>query len=92
MGSPHLVSRVAAALLSAFLLLAHSVAPVGANPTFEIANGRFERDGKPFRIMAGSIHYSRVVPELWADRLQRLRAMGLNAVEVSRRGCWSQLS
>ena len=77
-----LLGGVAAAALVASVLLAHSAAAAGANPTFKIANGRFERDGKPFRIMAGSIHYSRVVPELWADRLQRLRAMGLNAVEV----------
>ncbi|KAA0145568.1 hypothetical protein FNF28_07864 [Cafeteria roenbergensis] len=77
-----LLGGVAAAALVASVLLAHSAAAAGANPTFKVANGRFERDGKPFRIMAGSIHYSRVVPELWADRLQRLRAMGLNAVEV----------
>lgn len=50
--------------------------------TFEINHGMFMRDGKPFRIMAGSIHYSRVHPTLWEDRLQRLRSMGLNSVEV----------
>ena len=28
------------------------------------------------------IHYFRVHPELWEDRLMRLKAMGLNTIEV----------
>uniref|UniRef100_A0A914EGK1 Glycoside hydrolase 35 catalytic domain-containing protein n=1 Tax=Acrobeloides nanus TaxID=290746 RepID=A0A914EGK1_9BILA len=29
-----------------------------------------------------SIHYFRIHPDLWNDRLQRVRALGFNAVQV----------
>ncbi len=48
---------------------------------FEIRD-RFYLDGKPFKIISGSIHYFRVVPEYWRDRLEKLRAMGCNTVET----------
>ncbi|WP_373325300.1 beta-galactosidase [Paenarthrobacter ureafaciens] len=34
------------------------------------------RSGEPYRILAGAIHYFRVHPELWQDRLRRLKAYG----------------
>jgi len=43
---------------------------------------RFLRDGQPHLIVSGAMHYSRVHPEQWADRLRRLRAMGANTVET----------
>ncbi|WP_394827118.1 beta-galactosidase family protein [Pendulispora albinea] len=47
-----------------------------------IDGNRFLLDGKPFRIISGSIHYFRIHPDQWKDRLNRLRMMGLNAVDV----------
>ena len=35
-------------------------------------NGVFV-DGKPFRILSGEIHYFRVQPAQWRDRLEKLR-------------------
>ena len=50
-------------------------------PSFGVANDRFVINGtQPVSLRAGSIHYSRVHPDLWDDRLSRLRALGLNAV------------
>ena len=49
--------------------------------TFEIKE-TFYLDGKPFRIISGSIHYFRVVPEYWRDRLEKLPSQGLNTVET----------
>ena len=49
--------------------------------TFEIKDN-FYLDGKPFRIISGAIHYFRVVPEYWRDRLEKLKAMGANTVET----------
>lgn len=49
--------------------------------TFEIRD-RFYLDGEPFQIISGSIHYFRVVPEYWRDRLEKLKAMGCNTVET----------
>lgn len=45
-------------------------------------NRQFLKDGKPFRYISGSIHYMRIHPDLWNDRLQRIRALGLNVVQV----------
>lgn len=36
----------------------------------------------PDRVVSGAVHYFRVHPDLWADRLARLAAMGLNTVET----------
>ncbi len=48
---------------------------------FEIKD-EFYLDGKPFKIISGAIHYFRVVPEYWQDRLEKLKAMGCNTVET----------
>jgi beta-galactosidase len=42
----------------------------------------FYRYGQPHRILAGAIHYFRVHPGQWQDRLSRLKAMGLNTVDT----------
>lgn len=48
---------------------------------FEIRNN-FYLDGKPFHIISGAIHYFRIVPQYWRDRLEKLKAMGCNTVET----------
>jgi len=40
------------------------------------------RSGEPYRILAGAIHYFRVHPDLWRDRLRRLKVMGANTVDT----------
>ncbi|MGP4041515.1 glycoside hydrolase family 35 protein [Gracilibacillus sp. D59] len=45
-------------------------------------DGQFFLDNKAFQILSGGIHYFRVVPEYWEDRLQKLKALGLNTVET----------
>lgn len=45
-------------------------------------NGKFFLDDQPFQILSGSVHYFRVVPEYWEDRLLKLKALGLNTVET----------
>ncbi|MCX4682859.1 beta-galactosidase [Kitasatospora purpeofusca] len=39
-------------------------------------------DGQPFRLLSGGLHYFRVHPAQWADRLHKARLMGLNTVET----------
>ena len=51
--------------------------------TFEIRD-KFYLDGEPFKIISGAIHYFRVVPEYWRDRMEKLKALGLNTVEYAR--------
>ncbi len=42
----------------------------------------FYLNGEKFKIISGGIHYFRVVPEYWRDRLEKLKAMGCNTVET----------
>lgn len=51
-----------------------------AASTFEIKNGSFLLNGKPFTIYSGEMHYPRVPQEYWKHRLQMMKAMGLNTV------------
>ncbi|GAA1986826.1 glycoside hydrolase family 35 protein [Kitasatospora viridis] len=51
-------------------------------PVLQIEGDDFTLDGEPFRIISGSLHYFRVHPEHWADRLRKARLMGLNTVET----------
>lgn len=48
---------------------------------FEIRDD-FYLNGEKFQVISGSIHYFRVVPEYWRDRLLKLKAMGCNTVET----------
>ncbi len=50
-------------------------------------NNEFLMDGEPFRIISGAIHYFRVHPDYWEDRLKKLKACGFNTVETYI--CWN---
>ena len=50
--------------------------------TLTTSADQFLLDGKPFRILSGAMHYFRVVPEYWRDRLEKMRAFGLIPVET----------
>ncbi len=39
-------------------------------------------DGVPTKIMSGAMHYFRIHPEYWRDRLIKLKEMGCNCVET----------
>lgn len=64
--------------------------------TFSIGDTDFLRDGRPHQIISGAIHYFRVHPDQWRDRIHKARLMGLNTVETyvawnahePRRGEW----
>ncbi|MFE1949280.1 beta-galactosidase [Streptomyces sp. NPDC059524] len=51
-------------------------------PLLQIEEGGFTLDGAPFRLLSGGLHYFRVHPDQWADRLRKARLMGLNTVET----------
>ncbi len=48
---------------------------------FEIRD-QFYLNGRPFKIISGSIHYFRVPAPYWRDRLEKLKALGCNTVET----------
>lgn len=43
---------------------------------------KFYKDGEPFEIHGGSIHYFRSMPEKWYELLLKLKNCGLNTVET----------
>ena len=71
----------------AFLLFCNILAAIiclaqAGTFTVDYYNNRFVKDGKSFRYASGSIHYSRVPSSLWKDRLMKMRAGGLNAIQT----------
>ncbi|KAK7325113.1 hypothetical protein VNO77_29199 [Canavalia gladiata] len=56
--------------------------PNKADRKFEIADDMFWKDGQPFQIIGGDLHYFRVHPEYWEDRLLKARALGLNTIQT----------
>ncbi len=49
---------------------------------FTYSGKDFLLDGKPFEVISGAMHYWRIVPAYWEDRLKKLRACGFNTVET----------
>jgi len=48
--------------------------------SFEIGKTQFMLDGKPFQIRCGELHFARVPKEYWRNRLQTMKALGMNTV------------
>ena len=68
------------ALLSSNAPAAPATSPTVAGGSLAIEQGRFMLDGKPFRVISGEMHYTRVPREYWRDRLKMAKAMGLNTI------------
>ena len=70
-------------LVFAFGYLEAQILSVDTPKTFQIdyENNQFLKDGEPFRYISGSIHYFRIPSALWKDRLTKVRAMGINAIQ-----------
>ena len=49
---------------------------------FEIKDKKFVVNGEPINLYSGAIHYFRVLPEYWEDRLTKLNLAGFNTVET----------
>ena len=47
-----------------------------------VEGSRIVRDGRPYQVISGAMHYPRVPREYWVDRLKKARAMGLNTIET----------
>ncbi|XP_068102079.1 beta-galactosidase-1-like protein isoform X2 [Hyperolius riggenbachi] len=50
--------------------------------TIDYSRDCFLKDGRCFRYISGSLHYFRVPPAYWKDRLLKMYMTGLNAVQV----------
>ncbi|KAF8393544.1 hypothetical protein HHK36_021788 [Tetracentron sinense] len=68
--------------LSSSSSTSHLHKPVVNDRKFEISNDMFWKDGHPFQIIGGDLHYFRILPEYWEDRLLRAKALGLNTIQI----------
>lgn len=67
-------------LLSVFYFSSFFFSYSQQHHSFEIKNGSFLYDGKPIHIYSGEMHFARVPKAYWKQRLQMIKAMGLNTV------------
>ncbi|WP_162304563.1 glycoside hydrolase family 35 protein [Maribellus luteus] len=67
-------------LCSLVLLLLWALQGFSQSESFEIRGDQFYKNGKPYRVFSGSIHYSRIPHQKWKERLHQARAMGLNTI------------
>ncbi|XP_035516916.1 beta-galactosidase [Morone saxatilis] len=63
------------------LLFGHSLG-VPRSFSVDYKNDCFQKDGKEFRYISGSIHYSRIPRVYWKDRLLKMYMAGLNAIQT----------
>jgi beta-galactosidase len=47
-----------------------------------VVGDQFFLDGKPFRMVGGSMHYARIPRACWKDRLEKLADLGCNTLET----------
>ncbi len=50
-------------------------------------HSEFLMNDKPYQIISAAMHYFRIVPEYWLDRLKKLKACGFNTIETY--VCWN---
>ena len=75
------LKNMGAGLALGVLLAGHALAaPASAPHGLAVEHGQLLLDGKPFRIIAGDMHYTRVPREYWRARLKMAKAMGLNTI------------
>lgn len=48
--------------------------------TFSLGKSEFLLDGKPYQIISGELHPSRIPEEYWRHRIQMVKAMGCNTI------------
>ena len=56
-------------------------------PILTAENGQFYLGRKPYRILSGAMHYFRICPEYWEDRMLKLKQCGFNTLETY--CCWN---
>ncbi|MBN9381116.1 MAG: beta-galactosidase [Chitinophagaceae bacterium] len=61
------------------MLLKGTGVPAGRH-RFTLSDAAFLLDGRPFQMVSGEMHYTRVPREAWRARMKMAKAMGLNTI------------
>ncbi|RFZ90151.1 beta-galactosidase [Mucilaginibacter conchicola] len=69
-------------LMYCLLALAGNTIAIAQNTThtFALGDTDFLLDGKPFQMISGEMHYTRIPKEYWHERMKMAKAMGLNTI------------
>ncbi len=54
--------------------------PLISQNTFEVGDGAFLLNGKPFIVKAAEVHYPRIPRPYWEHRIQMCKALGMNTI------------
>lgn len=74
--------RKSSVILRAILLLSVNLSLTKSRSfTIDYERDCFLKDGKEFRYISGGFHYFRVPRYYWKDRLLKIKASGVNAVQ-----------
>jgi beta-galactosidase len=75
------MNSITRSILFVALIFSGAVAPA-QQPIhhFALGDSAFLLDGKPFRMISGEMHYTRVPREAWKGRMKMAKAMGLNTI------------
>ncbi|HWJ91334.1 MAG TPA: beta-galactosidase, partial [Flavisolibacter sp.] len=77
----HAVAQLAQrSLIVIVFLLAMAPAKGQQKHSFELGDQDFLLDGKAFQMISGEMHYTRIPPAYWRDRMKMAKAMGLNTI------------
>jgi beta-galactosidase len=66
-------------IMTGFLCLI-SVLSNAQSHQFALGNDAFLLDGKPFQMISGEMHYTRIPRDAWKHRMKMAKAMGLNTI------------
>ncbi|KAK4475994.1 hypothetical protein MN116_001229 [Schistosoma mekongi] len=70
-------------ILIILLVLSHCYCNLSKRSfTVDYCNHTFMKDGAPFQYVSGSIHYFRIPEPYWYDRLYKMKAAGLDAIQI----------
>ena len=78
----NMAGGIAAIWVALFVFLAGFHMTSSRSFVVDWKNDVFLKDGEPFRYISGSFHYFRVPRFYWQDRLLKMKAAGLNAVQT----------
>lgn len=66
--------------ISGIILFSGGAIAQSAVHNFTLGDTAFLMDGKPFQMISGEMHCSRIPREYWRDRMKMAKAMGLNSI------------
>lgn len=72
--------RIVLTLIISIILALPLAAQTPEQHTFEVGDGAFMLDGKPFVIKAAELHYPRIPRPYWEQRIKLCKSLGMNAV------------